>query len=130
MPRGGSRKHPADCKCGNCPAIGRKKLKPEASGAPKKYEAAEIIESVGQGQLKGHEKFCSCWKCLWVRDCERFDKEGQSARKYVWDRHSGKAVDTVNHIHDKPLDVNVTVSFAELVRKIRQRKEEYERSRG
>src|SRR5215469_2657090 len=127
MPRGGSRKHPADCKCGNCPAVGRKKLKPESHGAPKKYEAAEIIDSLGK---PAHAPQCNCWKCLWKRDAERGDAVGQAARKYLWDRHSGKAVDTVNHIHDKPLDVNVTVSFAELVRKIRQRKEEYERNRG
>lgn len=41
----------------------------------------------------------------------------------------GNPRDTVNHQHDKPLDVNVTVSMAEIVRKVRQRKQEYERSR-
>jgi hypothetical protein len=35
---------------------------------------------------------------------------------------------TVNHVHDKPVELNVTISMSELVRKVRERKQEYERS--
>jgi hypothetical protein len=49
--------------------------------------------------------------------------------RYLEDRAYGRPVDTVNHLHDKPIDLNVTVSMAEIVRKVRQRKQEYERSR-
>jgi hypothetical protein len=48
--------------------------------------------------------------------------------RYLEDRHYGRPVDTVNHVHDKPIDLNVNVSIAEIVRKVRQRKQEYERS--
>jgi hypothetical protein len=41
----------------------------------------------------------------------------------------GNPRDTVNHQHDKPIDLNVTVSMAEIVRKVRERKQQYERNR-
>lgn len=47
--------------------------------------------------------------------------------RYLEDRYHGRPVDTVNHVHDKPLDVNV--SFAEVVRGVRLRKQAYEQSR-
>lgn len=52
------------------------------------------------------------------------------SRKYLTDKRDGKPVSTVNHVHDKPIDVNVKLSIAEIVRKVRERKAEYERSRS
>ncbi len=49
--------------------------------------------------------------------------------RYLEDRAYGRPVDTVNHLHDKPIEMNVNVSIAEIVRKVRERKESYERSR-
>ena len=49
--------------------------------------------------------------------------------RYLEDRAYGRPVDTVNHVHDKPIDLNVNLSIAEVVRKVRERKEQYERSR-
>ena len=49
--------------------------------------------------------------------------------RYLEDRAYGRPVDTVNHLHDKPIEMNVSVSIAEIVRKVRERKELYERSR-
>lgn len=49
--------------------------------------------------------------------------------RYLEDRAWGRPVDTVNHLHDKPIEMNVNVSIAEIVRKVRERKENYERSR-
>ena len=49
--------------------------------------------------------------------------------RYLEDRAYGRPVDTVNHLHDKPIEMNVNVSIAEIVRKVRERKEQYERSR-
>lgn len=49
--------------------------------------------------------------------------------RYLDDRDLGRPMDTVNHLHDKPIEMNVKVSIAEVVRKVRERKEEYERSR-
>ena len=115
MPKGGAR-----------PGAGRKKNQPESHGAPRKSEATEIIQ--GLGTENGHAADCLCWKCLWRRDAQREDVVGFNARKYLWDRADGKPVDTVNHLHDKPLQVEATISIAEVVREVRQRKQEYERS--
>src|SRR5579872_1805675 len=41
--------------------------------------------------------------------------------RYLEDRAYGRPVDTVNHLHDKPIDLNLNVSLAELVREVRQR---------
>ena len=49
--------------------------------------------------------------------------------KYLECRDQGNPVDTVNHVHDKPFEMNVNVSMAEIVREVRQRKENYERGR-
>lgn len=49
--------------------------------------------------------------------------------RYLEDRSLGTPVDTVNHLHDKPIDLNVNLSVAEVVREVRERKEAYERSR-
>jgi hypothetical protein len=122
MPRGGARA-----------GAGRRKNKPENHGNPTKLEAREIIENLGKPIPNWHAKSsyeptCNCWKCLWKKDAEQQNQVGQYARKYLWDRDSGKPVDTVNHVHDKPIDLNVNVSMAEIVRKVRLRKQEYERT--
>jgi hypothetical protein len=49
--------------------------------------------------------------------------------RYLEDRAYGRPVDTVNHLHDKPIEMNVNLSIADVVRKVRERKEQYERSR-
>lgn len=41
--------------------------------------------------------------------------------RYLEDRHYGRCVDTVNHLHDKPIDLNVTLSLAEAIQKARKR---------
>lgn len=95
---------------------GRKKNTPEIHGKPNQNEAGEILFSVGGHKIKRHEDGCGCWKCLWVRDCEQPGKAGFEARKYVWNRFSGNPVDTVNHLHDKPLEVNATLTLGEGMR--------------
>jgi hypothetical protein len=49
--------------------------------------------------------------------------------RYLEDRAYGRPVDTVNHLHDKPIEMNVNVSMAEIIRGVRQRKQAYERDR-
>lgn len=95
----------------NGAGAGRKKNLPEAHGKPSKYEALAIIESLGKPSP--HGKKCRCFKCSWKRDAERDDMQGQNARKYLWDRYKGKPVDRVNHLHDKPMQVEVNVGLAE-----------------
>lgn len=50
--------------------------------------------------------------------------------KYQDDRDLGKPMDTVNHLHDEPIEMNVKVKLSEIIRQVRERKREYERSRG
>ena len=50
--------------------------------------------------------------------------------KYLECRAYGNCTDNVNHMHDKPIDLNVTLSMAEIVREVRERKAQYERSRS
>lgn len=115
MARGGKRE-----------GAGRRKLKPENHGAPKKNEAREIIDSLGKPN--GHKRNCTCWKCLWKRDGERSDSIGLHARKYLWDREGGKPVDTVNHVHDKPIELNATLTLGEGMRRAMEKAEERVRS--
>lgn len=130
--RGGSRKHPADCKCGNCPKLGRKKNQPEKPATGNKSWATETLARIGSpgwleyrdiAKVKNDSDYA-----LHIIACG-----GQAAHtqfESLKNRELGKAVQTVNHVHDKPIELNVNLSMAELVRKVRQRKQEYERSRG
>src|SRR5208282_6573344 len=45
----------------------------------------------------------------------------RNALEYLDNRDLGTCVDTVNHLHDKPIEMNVTVSLAESVQKARKR---------
>ena len=135
MTHGGSRKHPADCKCGNCPKIGRpkqdrptnsnvatrvltqakaeklwlamielecKRLGIGVSGVLLKRakDAAEAGEAVDSGDYQGKFSIIPLTNLL----------------RYLEDRAYGRPVDTVNHLHDKPLDVNMTLSLGEGMR--------------
>jgi hypothetical protein len=53
----------------------------------------------------------------------------RNALEYLDNRDLGNTTDNVNHMHDKPIEMNVNLSIAEIVRKVRERKEQYERSR-
>jgi len=48
---------------------------------------------------------------------------------YLDDRDLGRPVDTVNHLHDKPLDVNMTLSLGEGMKLAMQKAEERVRNR-
>ena len=41
--------------------------------------------------------------------------------EYLDDRDMGRPVDTVNHLHDKPIEMNLTVSHFEVVERARKR---------
>ncbi len=130
MPRGGSRKHPADCKCGKCPKMGPKKRKPESIADGDKNFATRVLTRIGK---PGWRDYIDIAK---VESDEDFalhllvSTAGYDQFNKLLDRKLGKAVQTVNHVHDKPIDLNVNVSIAEVVRRVRERKQEYERSRG
>lgn len=41
--------------------------------------------------------------------------------RYLEDRAYGRPVDTVNHLHDKPIEMNLTVTLSEEIQKARKR---------
>lgn len=41
--------------------------------------------------------------------------------RYLEDRAYGRPVDTVNHLHDKPIEVNMNVNLADAIQKARKR---------
>jgi hypothetical protein len=43
------------------------------------------------------------------------------ARTRLDDKAYGRAVHTVNHLHDKPIEMNVTVTLSEAIQKARKR---------
>lgn len=50
--------------------------------------------------------------------------------RYLDDRDLGRPVDTVNHLHDKPIDVNMKLSLGEGMRVAMEKAEQRVRSRG
>jgi len=110
MPRGGSRK-----------GAGRKKTE--------RLVDANVARRI-KAQVKAEELWVELIG-LAVTKARQTGKTGElrQALEYLDDRDLGRPVDTVNHLHDKPIEMNVNVSIAEIVRKVRERKEQYERSR-
>ena len=65
-----------------------------------------------------------------MRDPQRGSSAGlRETLKYLENRSLGNCVDTVNHLHDKPIEMNVNLKMSELIREVRERKQNYERSR-
>ncbi len=90
---------------------------------PKRYSTPQdFIQAHMDWELA---KRCQCEDCLWRRDAQ----SDRGAREYLWNRRDGHSVRNINHIHDKPIDLNVNVSMADVIRDIRTRKQEYERNR-
>jgi len=48
----------------------------------------------------------------------------RQALQYLDDRDLGKPIDTVNHLHDKPIDLNMTLSLGEGMKVAMQKAEE------
>jgi hypothetical protein len=94
------------------------------ASAPTKNLASKIL--AGLGKPNGHEPdckcegkcahVCRCEECLWKRDAESPGADGSWARKYLWDLRDGKPVSTVNHLHDKPMELTVTHTLSEKMR--------------
>jgi hypothetical protein len=101
------------------PGAGRKKITPELPEANKRI-ATEVLAL--KDFPKGHEKDCRCEQCRWVTLLNapdlriRFD-----TLKYLTDKRDGKAVQNVNHLHDKPIEHVVTHKLSEELQKARKR---------
>jgi hypothetical protein len=98
--KGGSRKHPEGCICGNCPKMGRPK-KPRLTD----HTVAERILA----KIKAEEE----WVALFAKaKASRSTTEAVAILRYLEDRVYGKPVAPIEHKGDKenPIPVDVTVS--------------------
>jgi hypothetical protein len=122
---------PKKAKGGARPGAGRKKNTAEAETADgDKNFATRVLARIGK---PGWQDFIDAKKIQSDEDYALHllaGTAGYDQFNKLLDRKFGKPVQTVNHVHDKPLEMNVNVSIAEIVRKVRQRKEEYERTRN
>lgn len=58
------------------------------------------------------------WRRLW----DALDKRvALECRRYLYDKAGGKAVITVNHLHDKPIEVNATLTLGAGMRQAMQK---------
>lgn len=143
MARGGSRKHPKDCKCGNCPKMGRpKQERPTNANVATRVLAQAKAEQLWLSMIDLERRRLGLNKDGTLSEREKGaindgDYRGNfsiipltNLLRYLEDRAYGRPVDTVNHLHDKPIEMNVNLSMAEVVRKVRERKLEYERTRN
>lgn len=106
MPRGGRR-----------PGAGQKK-KPKTPPIESKAYAQELFEALNRPAKPDDPFHIHQWR----RFTENIDSRiGMEARTRVEDRALGKAIHTVNHLHDKPIEMNVTHSLAEIISKARKR---------
>lgn len=114
MPRGGKR-----------PNAGRKRVTPELPEANKAIATIALASPPQSGKF-GWKGEIETWRELLGSTDGRLQFD---VLKYLTDKRDGKAVQNLNHIHDKPIEMNVSLSMAELIREVRQRKQDYERSR-
>jgi hypothetical protein len=111
---------------GSRPGAGRKaKPKLEAPDADRAF-AGRLIYALSRDAKPGEPPEIADWRDLWNAQDLRIRLD---TRKFWYDKRDGKAIHTVNHLHDKPIEMNVNLSIADVVRKVRERKEQYERSR-
>lgn len=103
MPRGGKRT-----------GAGRRRVKPELPAANKTIATMALGQPAKDKWLGEPEAWRSLLGCS--DDRLRFD-----VMKYLTDKRDGKPVQTVNHVHDKPIEVNHTHTLVEVIQKARLR---------
>ena len=129
MPPGGNRAHPKDCKCGNCPKMGRpKSQRPTNANVATKVLAQARSEQLWGSLIELERRRLGINKDGSLSEKEKGAIEGPDYQgkfsiipltnllRYLEDRAYGRPVDTVNHLHDKPMDVNLTVNLGEGMR--------------
>lgn len=106
MPAGGKRA-----------GAGRKKKKPELGPEVNKAIATAILSTPPDEKIKWAGERAAWMEMLTCNEIRiRLD-----SLKYLTDKRDGKSVITVNHLHDKPIEMNLTVSLSETIQKARKR---------
>lgn len=101
MARGGAR-----------PGAGRKP-KPKLPKVDTKNRAIELLEALNRPAKPSDSYEIQAWRVLTEANDLRIRLD---ARTRLDDKAFGKAVHTVNHLHDKPIEMNVTHSLSERFR--------------
>jgi hypothetical protein len=106
---------------GSRPNAGRKaKVKlPTASN-----KTAEIVLGMLGHEYKGGRlpKEVDLWLDLIAGDKDKPDKRLRfDVLKYLNDVKHGKAVQTINHLHDKPIELHHTFSLSDRIKRARER---------
>jgi hypothetical protein len=107
----GQGRHKRDCGCDKC----QRKQRPVDGNLARKIKA----------RIKAEEK----WLLVIELATEKARHTGHTsdlrhALEYLDDRDLGRPVDTVNHLHDKPIDLNVSLSLGEGMKLAMQKAEE------
>jgi hypothetical protein len=134
MAQGGSRKHPADCKCGNCPKMGRPKAeRPTNANVASKVLAQAKAEKLWLSLIDLERRRLGINKNGELSEAEKGaitgpDYQGKfsiipltNLLRYLEDRAYGRPTENVNHLHDKPIEVNANVSVRGVLEKAMQR---------
>lgn len=95
-----------------------RKPKPKLEPIADRGAAARLIEQLNSLPTKDEPIEVAGWRGLWdaTNASIRLD-----TRRYLYDQRDGKARNTVNHLHDKPIEHNVTVSYSDVIQKARKR---------
>jgi hypothetical protein len=124
MAKGGSRKHPEGCTCGNCPKMGRPKAqRPTNANVATKVLAEVKAEKLWIAMIDLERRRLGINKDGTLGEKEKDaitgpDYQGKfsiipltNLLRYLEDRAYGRPMDTVNHLHNKPIEHNHTVSI-------------------
>ena len=107
MPRGGKR----------TPREGKKLGRPKST--------RQVDGNVAR-KIKARVKAEELWVFLIAQASKKAKETGntadlRNALEYLDNRDLGTCVDTVNHMHDKPLEVNMRVSYIDVIERARKR---------
>lgn len=107
MPRGGKRK----------PGEGKKLGRPKST---------RPVDGNVARKIKARVKAEELWVFLIAQASKKARDTGntadlRNALEYLDNRDLGTCVDTVNHLHDKPIEMNVTFSISDRIKRARER---------
>ncbi len=100
---------------------GRRKLKPEAIADGDKNFASRVLARIGK---EGWRNYADITKVTSPEDYALHllaTTAGYDQFNKLLDRRYGKPVQTVNHLHDKPIEMHHTFSLAERIKAGRER---------
>lgn len=97
--------------------------KRQGAGRPK---SSRPVNQAVAARIKERVKAEELWVFLVGKAAQKARDTGNTsdlrqALEYLDDRDLGRCVDTVNHLHDKPIEVNHTFSLSDTIREARQR---------